>query len=94
MQPHYQQREELAKYYLEQHARWGGKKVSLKQFESEISILWATQRLSIMWFGLRHALDGRVDWTDNSDEGRRFFQKQLYEELNALLITFLSSNMT
>ena len=85
LQPHWQRREELAQYYLEQYVRWGGPAVSLDQFMKEVPVLWAAQRLNIMWFGLRHALDGRVDWTEDREEGRRFFREELYKHLSVLL---------
>lgn len=84
-QPHHQRREELGKYYLEQYARCGGTSVYLDQFMKELPILWMAQTLNIMWFGLRHALDGCVDWTEDREEGRRFFRDGLYENLSALL---------
>jgi len=81
MQRQYQRRDELAQYYLEQYAHWGGKALSLERFAEEISILWIAQRLSMMWFGLGRALDGDADWTDDREEARGFFREGLYKEL-------------
>jgi hypothetical protein len=85
LQSHWRRREELAQYYLDQYVRWGGAAVSLDQFMDEIPILWIAQTLNIMWFGLRRALDGCVDWTEDREEGRRFSRDGLYEELSILL---------
>jgi len=84
-QPHCQMRDELAQYYLKQYTQRGGASVSLDQFREEISVLWIAQRLNIMWFGLRHALDGQVDWTEDREEGRRFFRDHLHKTLSILL---------
>jgi len=83
-QPHYERRDELARYYLEQYIKHGGESVSLNQFREEISQLWIAQRLNIMWFSLRRALDGKVDWTEDREEGRRFFRDYLRETLGIL----------
>lgn len=85
LQPHCQRRAELAGYYLEQYVLQGGAAVPLERFMKEVSILWIAQILDIMWFRLRHALDGRVDWTEDREEGRRFFRDALYENLCVLL---------
>jgi hypothetical protein len=84
MQPQCEHRDELAQYYLEQYARWGGEAPSPKRFAEESSILWIAQRLSMMWFGLRRALDGNADWTDDREEARRFFRDGLYKELTVI----------
>jgi hypothetical protein len=84
MQPQQQHRDELARYYLEQYAHWGGEAPSLKQFAEDTSTLWVAQRLSMMWFGLRRALDGDADWTDDREEARRFFREGLYRELSVI----------
>jgi hypothetical protein len=86
MHPQRQHREELAQYYLDKYAHWGGEAPSLKHFLEKISVLWTAQRLSMMWFGLRHALDGDVDWTDDQEEGRQFFRDSLYDELSAIIL--------
>ena len=85
IQPHCQQRDEWAQYYLEQYVSWGGTPMPLDQFMEQVSVLWMAQTLNIMWFGLRHALDGRVDWTEDREEGRQFFRDHLLETLCVLL---------
>ena len=85
IQPHCQRREEMAQYYLERYTRCGGTVVPLDKFMEEVCILWMAQTLTMMWFGLRHALDGVADWTEDKEEGRRFFQDGLYEDLRVLL---------
>jgi hypothetical protein len=85
MQHQHQRRDELAQYYLEQYAHWGGEAPSLKQFAEETSTLWIAQRLSMMWFGLRRALDGDADWTDDREEARQFFRDGLHKELTSIL---------
>jgi hypothetical protein len=84
MQHQHQRRDELSQHYLEQYAHWGGKAPSLKQFKEVTSTLWIAQRLSMIWFGLRRALDGDADWTDDPAETRQFFREGLYKELNAI----------
>ncbi len=85
IQHQHQHRDELAQHYLEQYVRWGGRAPSLKHFEEETSTLWIAQRLSMMWFGLRRALDGDADWTDDREEARQFFRDGLHKELTAIL---------
>jgi hypothetical protein len=85
LQPHCQRRDGLAYYYMEQYVRWGGTAEPLDRFMKEAAILWTAQTLNIMWFGLRHALDGRVDWTEDREEGRRFFRDGLHRDLSVLL---------
>ncbi len=84
MQPHYRRRDELARYYMERYARWGGDIAPLSEFMREISALWIAQTLGIMWFRLARALDGQVDWTEDREQGRRFFRDGLKEELSIL----------
>jgi aminoglycoside/choline kinase family phosphotransferase len=85
LQPHHRKRDELARYYMERYARWGGEIAPLSEFMREISALWIAQTLGIMWFRLARALDGQVDWTEDREQGRRFFRDGLKEELSVLM---------
>lgn len=85
IQPHYQERGELAKYYLREYTRCGGTTIPLDEFKREIAILWIARTLGIIWFSLRRALDGQVDWTEDREEGRRFFREALYKTLSVIL---------
>lgn len=85
LQPHHQRRDELARYYLEEYVRWGGASMPMDKFMEGNSILWIAETLNMLWFRLARALDGRVDWTDDQEEGRRFFRNELRKTLDALL---------
>jgi len=85
LQLHRDQRRELSQYYMEQHIRWGGREVPLDQFMEESSVLWMAQMLTMLWFGLARGLDGRVDWTEDREAGRRASCEGLYKELSVLL---------
>ena len=78
-------REELAQYYLEQYSRWGGCHVTLEQFLENTHILWMASELKMFGWRLGRALDGRVDWTDDREEGRRMFREGLHKDLRILL---------
>ena len=85
LQLHRDHRRELAQYYMAQHVRWGGSEAPLDQFMKECSVLWMARTLIMLWFGLARALDGRVDWTEDREAGRRFFYEELHKHLSALL---------
>lgn len=85
VQPRCRPRRELARYYLQQYARWGGRAVPMGQFLAEARILWTAQTLEMLWFSLRRALDGEVDWTEDRAEGRRVYRQNLHEKLTGLL---------
>ena len=76
---------ELARHYLDEYLRCGGPVVSLERFLEEVRILWLARTLTMLFFRLGRALDGRVDWTDDRDEGRRVYRDDLHRELVALL---------
>lgn len=78
-------RRELAQYYLEQYARWGGCPVPLEQFLEDTRILWMASEFKMLGWRLGRALDGCVDWTDNREEGRRVFRDELQRDLSILL---------
>lgn len=85
IQPRCCPRRELAQYYLKQYKYWGDSYVSIHQFIEEISILCMAQTFNMLWFRLRRALDGKVDWTEDRDEGRRIYREDLYKNLSFLL---------
>ena len=78
-------REELAQYYMKQYTRWGGCPVPLEQFLEDTRILWMASELRMLGWRLGRALDGRVDWTEDRDEGRRVLREGLHEDLSILL---------
>ena len=78
-------RGELAELYLDEYARSGGTPGRIAQFLEDVRVLWIAQSFGMLWFRLALALDGRVDWTDDADEGRRVFRHDLYRELSGLL---------
>ena len=65
--------------------RSGGPAVPLDAFLEETHALWIYKTFSMLWWWFYRALDGRVDWTDNRDEGRRVCQDELHREILALL---------
>ncbi|MBC8234169.1 phosphotransferase [bacterium] len=85
IQPRCLPRRELAQYYLEQYIRRGGCPVQLEQFLEETHILWMAGELKMLGWRLGRALDGCVDWTDDHEEGRRFFREGLRRDLSILL---------
>ena len=78
-------REELAASYLAEYARWGGEGVDIDRFLRDVHVLAAASGLMMLPFSLDRALDGRVDCTDDRDEGRRLYRTQLRRELSGLL---------
>jgi hypothetical protein len=78
-------RRHLAQCYLEEYAQCGGNCPPLSRFLEETRLLWVWQTFDMLWFRLHRSLDGRVDWTEDRDEGRRVYQADLYRELKALL---------
>ena len=85
IQPRCGQRRELAQYYLEQYARYGGSPVSLEQFLDETYTLWMAGELRMLGWSLNRAIDGQVDWTNDREEGQRLCRDGLYKVLNDLL---------
>jgi len=85
VQPRCLPRVKLARHYLEEYVRCGGTAVSLERFLEEISVLWIVQTLSMLWFRLDRALDGRVDWTKDVTEGRCVYRAELLKDLAFLL---------
>ncbi|GAI85160.1 unnamed protein product, partial [marine sediment metagenome] len=78
-------RQELAEHYLQEYARWGGTPVPIDEFLKDTQILWMAQALTMLGWRLRRAQDGRVDWTDDREEGRRVFRDDLHRQLSILL---------
>jgi len=85
VQPRCRPRRELAQYYLDEYARWGGSPVTMDQFLEEMRAQWLRGLLTMVWFPFHRALDGRVDWTEDRQEARQACRRQLYEEVSALL---------
>ena len=78
-------RNELAEMYLDEYVRSGGTPYPVAQFLEDVRVLWIEQSFAMLWFRLARALDGRVDWTDDTEEGRRVYRDDLHRELSALL---------
>jgi hypothetical protein len=85
IQPRCCQRRELAQYYLEQYARYGGFPMTLEQFLDEVHTLWMAGELRMLGWSLGRAVDGQVDWTNDQEEGQRLYRDGLYKVLNDLL---------
>ena len=75
----------LAELYLDEYARCGANCPPLPRFLEETRLLWIQQIFDMLWFRLERSLDGRVDWTEDRDEGRRVFRADLFQELKGLL---------
>ena len=78
-------RQSAAEYYLEEYHRAGGPLVPVEQLLAEARLLRFACLVETLWFSLRRAIDGRVDWTDDVREGRRVFREGLYRAIKALL---------
>ena len=78
-------RRELAQLYLAEYVRWGGEPVDVDRFLTDLRILAVASGLMMLPFSYHRALDGRVDWTEDRNEGRRTYRKQLHVELGRLL---------
>ncbi len=78
-------REELGAFYLSEHQRHGGAMIDLERFRAIVSVLAVASGFMMVPFTYRRALDGKVDWTDDVDEGRRCSREQLHRKLSGLL---------
>lgn len=86
-------RTEAARLYLTEWARRQGQAVGgdtspsvpFDAFFAEVDSLWAAGLFSLGWHTDR-ALDGRVDWTDDVEEGQRVYSGWLHGKLDQLLL--------
>jgi Ser/Thr protein kinase RdoA (MazF antagonist) len=85
LQPHASERALLAEHYLAEYERWGGPETDRDQFLTGARQLWLAGTLTMLFFFLNRSLDGRMDWTDDREEGRRQSQDELQAQLAALL---------
>jgi Ser/Thr protein kinase RdoA (MazF antagonist) len=85
LQHHVSDRSRLAQHCLGEYERWSGRETDPRQFLREARLLWLAGTLTMLFFFLGRSLDGRMDWTDDREEGRRQSQDELHEQLNALL---------
>lgn len=75
----------LARAYLDAYSRAGGTAPALEQFLGECSVLKAVSIFVMLWFKLARSLDGKVDWTDDVDEGREVTRRKLQRDLGILM---------
>jgi hypothetical protein len=85
VQPRCLPQEELARHYLAERARWGGPVVPLSEFLEETRLLGLADALMMLSFDTGRALDGKVDWTEDRDEGRRVFREEVHRQVSILL---------
>ena len=85
VQPHSSARTLLAEHYLSEYGDWSGRETDTRQFLEEAGLLWLAGTLTMLFFFLNRSLDGRMDWTDDREEGRSQSQTELHTQLNALL---------
>jgi hypothetical protein len=85
IQPRCLPQEELARHYLAERARWGGRAVPLREFLEETRLLALADALMMLPFDTGRSLDGKVDWTEDRDEGRRVFREEVRRQLSLLL---------
>jgi len=78
-------REELARYYLDQYVRWGGRPIALESFLEDIHLLWMVCKFTMLFFPSHRALDGRVDWTEDRELARQEARRDLYVDLARFL---------
>jgi hypothetical protein len=78
-------RQELARCYLDAYRRWGGAEVPLPDFLEETRLLALTDELMMLPFSFRRSVDGKVDWTEDQEEGRRVYREEMYRQLRVLL---------
>ncbi len=85
LQHHASDRRLLAQHYLGEYEHWTGRETDQHQFPTQARLLWLAGTLTMLFFFLDRSLDGRMDWTDDREEGRRQSRAELYTQLNALL---------
>lgn len=85
VQPRCLPQEELARHYLAERARWSGRAVPLHEFLEETRLLALADALMMLPFDTGRSLDGKVDWTEDRDEGRRVFREEVRRQLSLLL---------
>ena len=83
--PHGWNKRSLAEYYVAKHVQWGGEPVSPATVVSATKKLWLAQTLSMLWWIRNRAMDGLVDWTKDTEVGRRVFRKDLLRQLQELV---------
>jgi aminoglycoside phosphotransferase (APT) family kinase protein len=76
---------ELARHYLDAYRQWGGAAVPLARFLEETHLLALADELTMLPFSFGRSLDGKVDWTEDRDEGRRVFRAEMHRQLRVLL---------
>jgi hypothetical protein len=86
VQPRCGTREDLARHYLEEYARWGGAPPSLEQFLDESHLLWLTYVFMMLGWYVHQALAGPSDRTkEDTQEFRRQNRDELHRQLSILL---------
>jgi hypothetical protein len=59
--------------------------VPLSEFLEETRLLGLADALMMLSFDTGRALDGKVDWTEDRDEGRRVFREEVHRQVSILL---------
>jgi hypothetical protein len=85
VQPHAPERMSLAEHYLREYRGRSGRETNTRQFLEEARLLWFAGTLTMLFFFLNRSLDGRMDWTDDAEEGRSQSQAELHAQLEVLL---------
>jgi len=81
-------RSALVDYFLDEYQRRGKGIVDKAEFMEEARAIWQSRTLGMLNFALHRALDGRVDWTSDRDEGRAVYRNDLLRSLEGLFSTF------
>jgi len=76
---------DAAEFYLREYDRAGGPSLPVSQLLAEAPLLHFAGLVEMLWFSLARAMDGRVDWTNNVEEGREVFREQLLRTTRTLL---------
>jgi hypothetical protein len=75
----------LLEHYLSEYAGAGAEPPALEAFRRELDLLWGAQVLALCDFRLERALDGKVFWTDDREEGRKAYQEEFLQVLENFL---------
>ena len=77
--------EESLQFYFSELRRFGGSAGTVAEFQYDSKIIAAGNSFSAFRWMIRLALSGKVDWTEDREEGRRSYQSGVLNELKRLL---------
>ncbi len=73
----------IAQRYLNALQTHGGPRLSMPDFVREIATARALPKLNFLWWATARSLDGKVDFTDDIEQGKRWYRRTLLRTLES-----------